>query len=106
MALGTDSLASNDSLTIWDEMEAALRIYGEHLSPIQVLAMATINGAAALGLNSEIGSLRPAVGAHFLVLCPDQLPTPEALAGFLCCGKRQQDLTHFFLDGVDVLPSP
>jgi cytosine/adenosine deaminase-related metal-dependent hydrolase len=105
MALGTDSLSSNDSLSIWDEMEAAHRLYADHLSTIQIVAMATINGAVALGLDNEVGALEPGSGAHFLVLQPETLPERSDLAPFLCRGERQRDLVALYLNGVDVFPT-
>jgi cytosine/adenosine deaminase-related metal-dependent hydrolase len=105
MALGTDSLSSNDSLCIWAEMEAAHRLYAEHLSPVQIVAMATINGAIAIGLADEVGALRPGAGANFLVLKPEALPTQKNLATFLCNADRQHDLTALYLNGVEVLPT-
>ncbi|MBE0499871.1 MAG: amidohydrolase family protein [Desulfuromonadales bacterium] len=103
LALGTDSLASNDSLSIWAEMEAAQRIYAGLLSPAQIVAMATINGADAIGLAGEIGALQPGSGAHFLVLQPETLPAACDLAAFLCQSDRQQQITHHFLHGIDLL---
>lgn len=106
LALGTDSLASNASLSIWAEMQTALKVYAEHLSPIQIIAMATINGAVAIGLQDEIGTLKPGAGAHFQVLCPAKLPSAAELPEFLCHADRQHDITHLYLNGVDVLPTP
>lgn len=105
LALGTDSLASNDSLSIWAEMETACRVYSDHLSPVQIIAMATINGAAAIGLEDEVGALKAHAGAHFQVLKPERLPEADKLPEFLCQTDRQQDLSHLYLNGVDVLPS-
>lgn len=58
VCLGTDSLASCDSLNIFEEMVVIGKRF-PMLSPQQVLAMATVNGAKALGLNTEYGSLAP-----------------------------------------------
>ncbi len=61
--LGTDSAASNNRLDLWEEMRlAALLAKGtsgqaEAVPAHQALAMATIYGAQALGLDSRIGSL-------------------------------------------------
>jgi cytosine/adenosine deaminase-related metal-dependent hydrolase len=87
LALGTDSLASNDSLSMWDELAAARGCYSTHLSPAELLVMATRNGAEALGLKGEMGSLQVGSGGHFQVL-PLQDPPPLAeLEEFLCsCG--------------------
>lgn len=56
VALGTDSLASNHSLSMLEQMRTVLENYAE-LTPEAVLKMATLNGAKALGQENEIGSL-------------------------------------------------
>jgi 5-methylthioadenosine/S-adenosylhomocysteine deaminase len=63
VALGTDGAASNNSLDMFREMKFAALLNKVHkldptVVPAQaVLEMATINGAIALGLQGEIGSL-------------------------------------------------
>ena len=57
VALGTDSLASNESLSMLREMQIAIDTYPE-LTPESVLKMATVNGAKALMREHEIGSLK------------------------------------------------
>ena len=56
VALGTDSLASNDDLDMFAEM-AALRRDHPGVPPEAALRMATLAGAEALGLNEVVGSL-------------------------------------------------
>ena len=56
--LGTDSLASCDSLDVFDEM-AFLTRKCPSVSPADIFAMGTANGAAALGLHDRLGSLAP-----------------------------------------------
>ena len=68
LALGTDSLASNDSLSLWDEMRSALDLFSEELSPSDVFRMVTSGGAAALGLSASIGSLEVGKQADFQVI--------------------------------------
>jgi len=54
--LGTDSLASNWSLDILDEMKTIIKNFP--LIPLkEILQWATINGARALGMENELGSL-------------------------------------------------
>lgn len=56
VGLGTDSLASNDTLSIVDEMKF---LYSHYELPLKtILSMATINGAKALGLESKIGQIK------------------------------------------------
>ncbi len=68
LALGTDSLASNDSLSLWDEMRFALDQFPDELSPADVFRMVTSAGAAALGLSASLGSLEVGKRADFQVV--------------------------------------
>jgi cytosine/adenosine deaminase-related metal-dependent hydrolase len=68
LALGTDSLASNDSLSLWDEMRFVLDQFADGLSPADVVRMATSGGAAALGLSDSLGSLEVGKRADFQVI--------------------------------------
>ena len=55
IVLGTDSLASNWSLSIWDEIKTIQKNFP--LIPIEdVLKWATINGAEALQIEDRFGS--------------------------------------------------
>ncbi len=56
IALGTDSLASNNTLSILDELKTLHRAHRD-LSLLESLQWATINGAKALGMEKQIGSL-------------------------------------------------
>lgn len=73
VALGTDGAASNNRLDLWSEMESAALLGKliaedpEALPAADVLRMATINGARALGLEQETGSLEAGKAAD--VIC-------------------------------------
>jgi cytosine/adenosine deaminase-related metal-dependent hydrolase len=56
IALGTDSLASNNNLSILDELKT-LHQANRELNILETIKWATINGAKALGLEKELGSL-------------------------------------------------
>lgn len=86
LCLGTDSLASNDSLSLWDEIRFALDIYRGELSPDDLLVMATSGGAAGLGLADAVGSLEPGKRADFQVVELDGACTAQRLLGH---GKLQ-----------------
>ncbi len=64
-ALGTDSLASCDSLSIFDEM-AFVKKYYPGIAPEVIFSMATINGAKALSLEGLTGALLKGYKAPFL----------------------------------------
>ncbi|MCC6690604.1 MAG: amidohydrolase family protein [Bacteroidia bacterium] len=54
--IGTDSLASNHSLSVLEELKT-ITMYVPHLPLQTLLTWATLNGARALGFSSELGSL-------------------------------------------------
>jgi 5-methylthioadenosine/S-adenosylhomocysteine deaminase len=74
VSLGTDGAASNNNLNLFEEMHLAallqkwLRRDAEALPARQALRMATINGAKALGLDGEIGSLEVGKQADVVVI--------------------------------------
>lgn len=68
LCLGTDSLASNDSLSLWDEIRFAVDCYNGELTPDQLLTMATSGGAAALGIVASAGTLSAGKQAAFQVV--------------------------------------
>jgi cytosine/adenosine deaminase-related metal-dependent hydrolase len=103
LALGTDSLASCDSLSLWDELAFACGRFTGEIAPEGLLAMATAQGARALGLEGEMGTLAPGAGAHFQVLTPSVLPRGEELLEFLCAPGRSAEVAALYLDGRDVL---
>ncbi|MCK5099152.1 MAG: amidohydrolase family protein, partial [Desulfobacteraceae bacterium] len=65
-ALGTDSLASCDSLSIFDEMKYIAENY--NILPLNILAMATQYGADALGIGKITGSLEKGKRADMLYI--------------------------------------
>jgi cytosine/adenosine deaminase-related metal-dependent hydrolase len=71
VALGTDSRASAPDLSLLEEMrEAAWRHPG--VTAEQFVRMATLNGAKALGLDRELGTLEPGKAAELTIV-----PLPE-----------------------------
>ena len=66
-SLGTDSLASVDTLDILDETAFIAKKYSA-ISAENLLAMATINGAKALGIEKYYGTIEKGKKASFLYL--------------------------------------
>lgn len=81
LCLGTDSPASNPQCSMWQEM----RILNEDhpgLAPDAILAMATIGGAVALGIEERLGSLETGKDAKMILArgnFPDRRQLSEAL---------------------------
>ncbi len=74
VGLGTDSVASNNSMDMFKEMMICGLLHKQHrwdpkAAPVQkLLDMATIDGAAAIGLEKEIGSLEAGKKADIICL--------------------------------------
>jgi 5-methylthioadenosine/S-adenosylhomocysteine deaminase len=74
VAIGTDGAASNNDLNMLGEMRTAALLgkgvagSASALPAAIALRMATINGARALGLEDEIGSLEPGKSADLVAL--------------------------------------
>ena len=62
IAIGTDSLASNPDLDMFAELKEVARTFPS-LSAEQILRLGTINGAAAIGFDSQLGTLTPGKNA-------------------------------------------
>lgn len=67
ICLGTDSLASNHSLSILAEMQTLQAAFPQ-LQLAQLLQWATYNGAAALGIQQQYGQLKPGMKPGLLLL--------------------------------------
>ena len=90
VGLGTDGPVCNNSLSLFEEMkfasliQKATRLDATVLPADQILRMATINGARALGLGDRIGSLEVGKQADLLLLDlaqPNLTPTEINAAG-------------------------
>jgi cytosine/adenosine deaminase-related metal-dependent hydrolase len=67
VSLGTDSLASTDSLSLFDEMREACHRHPS-ISPLEALEMITVNPAAALRRPHELGCIAPKSRADLIAL--------------------------------------
>jgi 5-methylthioadenosine/S-adenosylhomocysteine deaminase len=77
VGLGSDGAASNNNLDLFEEMDLAAKLQKlAHMDPSvlpaeQVVAMATINGARALHMQKEIGSLEAGKKADVILIRTD-----------------------------------
>ena len=107
MALGADGAPCNNTLDVFHEMRLAGTIHlpaagAAAVPPAEVLAMATVRGARALGLSEEVGSLEVGKKADIAVLdlsAPHFQPAgPDLHATIVYCA-RPSDVTDVLVDG-------
>jgi cytosine/adenosine deaminase-related metal-dependent hydrolase len=89
VAVGTDSLASAPSLSVFDEL-AAMRALAPMLPASALLDSATRQGARALGFESEFGSIEPGKRARLLAVSVP--PGTEDVEEYLLGGVRPDDI--------------
>jgi cytosine/adenosine deaminase-related metal-dependent hydrolase len=107
VALGADGAACNNTLDAFHEMRLAATLhlprYGAAALPAsEVLAMATVRGARALGLSREIGTLEPGRKADIAVVdlsAPHLQPQGADIHGTLVYCARASDVTDVLVDG-------
>jgi 5-methylthioadenosine/S-adenosylhomocysteine deaminase len=107
VCLGTDGPASNNTLDMFETMKFAALLqkltYANPtvLSAYEVLKMATINGAKALGLEDEIGSLEIGKRADIILIDfskPHLKPLHDVFAS-LVYSARGSDVDTLIVDG-------
>ncbi|MEA3543778.1 MAG: amidohydrolase family protein [Thermodesulfobacteriota bacterium] len=96
LALGTDSLASCDSLSVWDEMTFAYRWFDGELDAPTLFSMATLGGAEALGLENSIGSLETGKSASFQVLQPKAGIARNEIFDYFISSHCTDDIIHVY----------
>lgn len=111
VGLGTDSAASNNSLSIMREMTfAALLGKGIDEDPTvipakQALKMATLGGAKAIGWSQEIGSLEPGKKADIVLVkydAPHYHPAADPITHLVYSG-RDADVDTVIVNGKVVM---
>jgi 5-methylthioadenosine/S-adenosylhomocysteine deaminase len=107
VALGTDGCASNNNLDMLGEMDSCAKLHkGAALDPRvlsaqQVLQMATVSGAAALGWEGKTGILSPGMAADLIVVDfrkPNLTPSYSPVSHLVYCAGGA-DVRHSIIDG-------
>jgi 5-methylthioadenosine/S-adenosylhomocysteine deaminase len=106
VSLGADGAACNNHLDMFDEMRLAATLQAVRRGPGTLTArdavwMATREGATALGLESEIGSIEPGKRADLILVRRDRLNmAPDADPwSALVYGARGTDVQLVMVDG-------
>lgn len=103
LVLGTDSLASNDSLSIWDEICFAAKWFHGELDAPTLFSMATQAGADALGVGAIYGSLQAGKRAAFQVIRVPEICEAGQLFEYFTSGVQQDDILQIYSDGAPLL---
>jgi len=108
VCLGTDGAASNNSLNLFREMNIMALIHKgtgrtpQCVSAQECFAMATINGAKALGLEDRLGSIEVGKRADLAILdlrSPSLMPNNDPLSA-LCYSANGSEVKTVIIDGV------
>ncbi|MDG4597604.1 MAG: TRZ/ATZ family hydrolase [Candidatus Contendobacter sp.] len=111
VAIGTDGAASNNDLDLFGELRTAALlgkgVAGDPavLPAARVLRMATLNGARALGLGAEIGSLEPGKAADLIAVDlgePETEPVHHPISQLVYATGRHQ-VTDVWVAGQRLL---
>lgn len=105
VGVGTDSVASVDSLDLLPNARSIRQLGG--LSAAETIAVMTLGGAAALGLDEEIGSLTVGRWADLCAVRVGRRPPadPERMAQQVL-DSRPEDILHTYVAGRMVHPLP
>ena len=107
VGLGTDGAASNNDLDMWEEMRLASLLQKvtsmdpEVLPAIEVLRMATSNGAKIIDMENEIGMIAVGMKADVIQIAYDDvhhIPSYD-IASHLLYVTDEQDVINVIIDG-------
>lgn len=99
VCLGTDGCGSNNGLNMFAEMAAAALVYkganrkAQCVDAAQVLRMATVNGAKAVGREGELGIIREGTVADLILVSlnePQFIPMNNVITGLVYSSKGSE----------------
>jgi 5-methylthioadenosine/S-adenosylhomocysteine deaminase len=111
VGLGTDGSASNNDLSLWEEMDTAAKLHKvtsgdpKVLDARTTLSMATRLGARAVGLQKEIGSLEVGKRADLILVRTDglhQIPSYDPYS-LLVYATKANDVDTVIIEGELVM---
>lgn len=111
VGLGTDGAASNNDLSMWEEMDTAAKLHKlttgdpKVVSAEQAFEMATIRGARALHLEKEIGSLEIGKRADIVIVDLEdfhQIPMYN-IYSHLVYATKANDVRSVIIEGKPIM---
>ncbi len=111
LGLGTDGAASNNDLSLWEEMDTAAKLHKlfwkdpKVVTAEQAFMMATVGGARALHLENQIGSIEAGKRADIVIVDFDNLhQTPMYnVYSHLVYATKAGDARHVVINGKIVM---
>lgn len=106
-AIGTDGTCSNNDLDMWEEMrQASLLAKVSTMNPLvlpayELLRMATVYAAEAIGRSGELGEIKPGALADLILIDmqkPHLQPVNDPIADLVYCAKAS-DVDTVIVDG-------
>lgn len=92
IGLGTGTPQMPHSISMWDEMREVLKTTTGTIMPKEIMQMATIGSARAMGLENQIGTLVPGKLADFIVV---DLPPGHEIDKTYIYGALIRNTHHF-----------
>lgn len=111
VTIGTDGTCSNNDLDMWEEMRTASFLQKSAtenpcaVPAYEILKMATVNGAKAIGLGGELGVIREGALADVILVDlqkPHLQPIHNLVSNLVYCGKAS-DVDMVVVDGEIVV---
>lgn len=111
VSLGTDSMASNNNLDLFEEIKCAALVHkgmerdATSITAEQALKMATIHGAESVWLDDNIGSLEAGKDADFIVVDTNQsfyYPKHNPISHLVYSGSGR-DVRDVYVQGKQIM---
>ena len=111
VGLGTDGAASNNDLSLWEEMDTAAKLHKlvsgdpKTLSAVEAFSLATIGGARALHMEDMVGSIETGKRADVVIVDMDSLnQTPVySVYSHLVYATKAKDVRSVVINGRVVM---
>lgn len=111
VGLGTDGAASNNDLSLWEEMDTAAKLHKlvsgdpKTLSAVEAFSLATIGGARALHMEDMVGSIETGKRADIVIVDMDSLnQTPVySVYSHLVYATKAKDVRTVVINGRVVM---
>jgi len=102
LSLGTDGLASTNTLSLWDELRFAMEVsggQGGRFSAEELLKMVTIQAARVLNLEAEVGSLSVGKKADYILVDASTCPENENIFSHLIQNTKSYHIHQVVVNG-------